>query len=137
MPSNALAHQARLYQSYMTHSMTLALAFGDAGVAKKFPFFVPGNSIALITSIEVVVTTAFNSSGTDLVKVGITSGGSELAAAVDVSTVGVKTSTTIATAAATATNPAADLQIYAEYDQSVADAAAGACQVVVNYKLIG
>ena len=104
------------------------LVFGDDATPVSIGSL-PANSI--ITDIKVLVSTAFDSSGTDLVIVGNSTDDNRYADAIDVSSTGAATVTQLNTGAVESAT--ASTEIFIEYNQSVADATAGACKVIVEY----
>ena len=98
----------------------------------KSLFILPAGS--KIISVIVDVTTAFNSSGTDLLDVGTTANGALYVNDLDVSSTGHNVCTLVAGNLASILNVGtSDVTVTATYAQSVADAAAGAATVTVNY----
>ena len=100
--------------------LTATVAYTDT-TAKNL-FVVPNG--AIIVGIDVNVSTAFNSSGTDLLDIGKTGTANHFKNDLDVSAAG-QTVTGWSNLGAVA----ADTQITATYVQSVADAAAGAARI--------
>ena len=100
--------------------LTNTVAFGDT--AAKNLFVVPKG--AIIVNVVVDVTTAFNSSGTDLLDIGKTGTANHFKDDLVVSAAG-QTVTGWSNLGAMA----ADTQVIATYVQSVADASAGAARV--------
>lgn len=89
---------------------------------------------ATLLRIYAHVTTAFNDSGTDLIKVQRSSGGSDgEMASIDGSTAGVVLGTALATAASAVARPAADQQITVKYVGQNSNANAGAARVIVEF----
>lgn len=84
-----------------------------------------------ITGIKVLASTAFNSSGTDLVIVGTTADDNRFADAVDVSSAGDASVTLLNVGAFE--SAANSTPIFVEYNQSIADASAGAAKVVIEF----
>lgn len=89
---------------------------------------------AIITDVMVNVVTAFNSSGTDLLDLGLASSGAALANDLDVSATGQITSGFVPGALHVALD--VDTDITATFAQSVADASAGAASIVVSYIIV-
>ena len=104
------------------------IVFGDAATPVSLGSL-PANSI--ITGVKVLTSVAFDSSGTDLVIVGTSADDNRFADAVDVSSVGPASVTQLNVGAVESAT--GSTEIFAEYNQSVADAAAGACKVVIEY----
>lgn len=104
------------------------LVFGDDATPVSMGTL-PPNSI--ITAIKVLVSIAFNSTGTDLVIVGTSLDDNKFADAVDVSAVGSASVTQLLTGVIE--DASASTEIFAEYNQSIVDAANGACKVVIEY----
>jgi len=104
------------------------LVFGDDGTATLMGTL-PANGV--ISALKVLTSVAFNSSGTDLVIIGTSGDDNRYATAIDVSSTGPASITQLNTGVVeSATNGTA---IYCEYNQSVADASAGACKVIVEF----
>jgi hypothetical protein len=93
--------------------------------------YIPQGSV--MTSIEVLVDTAFNSSGTDLIQVGTVADNDAFAANIDVSTAGKATVTMTAAACDITTAPTA---VYALYVPGTSGNDAGVATVVVTYAQI-
>lgn len=104
------------------------VVFGDDGTSLTIGSL-PAN--AIITAIKVLVSVAFDSSGTDLVIVGISTDTNKFADAVDVSSTGSASVTQLNVGAVESASGSTDILV--QYDQSVADAAAGALKVVVEF----
>jgi hypothetical protein len=132
MATGTAGTQARLYHTDQKHYLTKTLVFGD-DASQKTVGIVPAGSI--VTNVKVAVKTAFTDTGTDLVDVGTVADPDGLAADVDVSSVGVKLSTTLATS--DDFYAAADTTIVAQYDGANSDMAAGECVVIVEYIMPG
>lgn len=108
------------------------VVFGDDGS----PIIVgslPPNSI--ITAIKVLVNTAFNSSGTDLLIVGNATDDNRYADAVNLSSIGPATVNQLNVGIVESASESTE--ILAQYDQSVADATTGSCLVIMEYLQIG
>ena len=103
------------------------LVFGDDGTPVSMGSLPPNSQII---DIQVPVTTAFDSSGTDLVIVGISSDDNRYATAIDVSSAGAASVTQLIFGVEDVN---ASTEVFAEYNQSVTDAAAGACTVIMSY----
>lgn len=103
------------------------LAYTDT--AAKTLFVLPANCYILDWVVN--VTTLFNSSGTDLVDIGITGTLEKFAANIDVATAGLKTTGIVA--AEIGILQTAQRIVVASYAQSVADADAGAMVIMVRY----
>lgn len=95
-------------------------------------FILPAGSQVL--SVIVDVTTAFDSSGTDLLDIGTTASGALYVNDLDVSSTGHNVCTLVAANLASILNVGtSDVTVTATYAQSVADAANGAATVTVLY----
>jgi hypothetical protein len=105
------------------------IAFGDTTAKNLFTLPKGAIPIAWITN----VTTAFNSSGTDLLDIGTPAAAARFANDIDVSSVGQKLTGYVP--AELFTPLTEDTQITGLYAQSVADAAAGAAVVACIYML--
>jgi len=110
---------------------TNTIAYTDT-TAKPL-FYLPAN--AKIIDVYVDVTTAFNSSGTDLLTVGTAADPDAFVDDADVSTTGRKLGSANAIALANQATGVgtADIAIQGVFTQSVADASAGAARVTVLY----
>lgn len=115
---------------------SFTLAQLPSGVAQTVGTIPPN---AFITGGGLIVSTAFNSSGTDLVGVGqgLNAAGAAVAAAygsaLDVSSTGFKALDELATATALPLN--ADVPVTVTYTQSIVDATAGSLEVIIEYDL--
>lgn len=130
MGSGVTKTDAQQYHTNQVHYLMKELVFGDDGV-QKLVGNVSANSI--VTAVKVAVLVAFTDTGTDLVIVGTAADPDGLAAAVDVSSVGVKLPTTLAAATADDFYYTVDTPIYAQYDGANSDMAAGRAIVIVEY----
>ncbi len=111
-------------------SQTNTITFADT-TAKNL-FVLPAN--AQIVEVYVDVSTAFNSSGTDLITVGTAADPDAYVDDANGATTGRKLGSADATALANmATVGTADALIQAVFTQSVADANAGAARITVVY----
>lgn len=124
---NALV--SKYYHTDQTHYLYCRLVFGDDAVQKKFDRALPAGG--LVTRVVVAVKTAFTDTGTDLVDIGTTVDPDGLAADVDVSAVGVKLPTTLATS--DDFYAAVDTELVAQYDGANSDMAAGEAICIVEY----
>lgn len=134
MTTGVAGTTARKYHTYQTHTMTKVITVSDEDVSKTVGILPAG---AFVTAVRVGVTTAFNNSGNDYIKVGHANDDDEWAASVDVSSVGMKLPTTIATA--TELTFTVDTPIIAMYEgSSTADATpAGSALVIVEFVIPG
>lgn len=111
-------------------SQTNTLTF--ANTTAKNMFILPANS--QIIDCYVLVTTAFNSSGTDNIDIGKTGTANQFADDVGGGTLAANT---IARGTSQLSNwltvGTSDVQVTATYVQGVADATTGAATVVINY----
>lgn len=113
-------------------SQAATVTFADTSA--KNLFIIPAGS--RIVSFVIDVTTAFNSSGTDLLDIGTTANGALYVNDADVSSTGHIVATLVAANLASVINVGStDVQITATYAQSVADAAAGSALVSVVYEI--
>lgn len=86
-----------------------------------------------IKSVHASVQTAFNDSGTDLIKVQRSGQSAGELASIDGSTIGLVAGTALATAAAAVQRMAADTDITVQYVGQNSNASAGAARVFVEY----
>lgn len=128
MPTGTAGTNARVYPTQQSHYLYKDLVFGDDAV-QKVVGTVPAN--AIIIAVKVAVTVAFTDGTTDFITVGTVADPDGLADDVDVSSIGVKLSTTLATSDDFFFT--ADTVIVAQYDGATSDMAAGACTVIVEY----
>lgn len=110
------------------YAAVASLAYTNAGVAKAL-FTIPDTAVIIDWILN--VTTAFNSSGTDLVGIGVSGTQTKFAATVDVSATGLKTVGVVLTQVGNAQS--GDQAVTALYTQSVADSSAGAMVIIVRY----
>lgn len=133
MATDTAGTVARDYGKQMIHYLRKTITYADAGTEVTVGW-VPSGALLVQSISGVHVTTAFNSSGTDLIDIGGNTGNDDpddYATDLDVSTVGFKA---IDEALGTAVNPTtADTEITVTYAQSVADASAGVAEVVIAY----
>lgn len=118
---------ARRYSQQMVHYLRKDITYADAGVAKTVGV-IPAGSVILKPASGINVTTAFNSSGTDLIDIGTSANDDLYATDLAGQTVGFA-----ALDEAVDMYVSADTTITATYSQSVADATEGAAQVVIAY----
>lgn len=119
---------ARRYSQQMVHYLRRDITYTDYGLGALTVGVIPAGSVILKPASGVNVHTAFNSSGTDLLDIG-TSGTADLYATdLALQTVGFA-----ALDEAVSVYVAADTTITCTAAQSVADASAGAAQVVIAY----
>lgn len=109
-------------------ALVASLAYTDAAVPKAL-FTIPDTAVIIDWVLN--VTTAFNSSGTDLVGIGVSGTQTKFAATVDVSATGLKTTGVVLTQVGNAQSGAQ--AVTALYSQSVADASAGAMIIICRY----
>lgn len=115
---------------FVVASQTNTMAFGDT-TAKNL-FILPAYS--QILSIHIDVTTVFNSSGTDLMDIGVTGTANLYWNDAVVSALGrVLTSSGTPAFSEWASVGASDVQVTATFIQSVADATTGAARITVVY----
>ena len=112
---------------------------------KRITFNNPGSGVALTVGVlppgalvvggGITVLTAFNSSGADLMGVGVTGSAAAYASAVDVAVQGFKPLDDLALAPAVTAGFSAtsELTVTATWTQSVADATAGVADVSVQF----
>lgn len=130
MATNTAGSVAREYHTKQVHYITKAVTVSDEDVSLTVGVIPAG---AYVTAVRVAVTTAFNNSGNDYIKVGHSGDDDEFADDVDVSSVGMKLPTTLATA--TELKFSSDTTIIAMYEgSSTADGSpAGAALVIVEF----
>lgn len=130
MATNTAGTTARQLYTQQVHYLTCNITVSEEDVSKPLGYLPAG---AIVTACRVAVFTAFNNSGNDYIQVGHADDTDEFAANVDVSSVGVKLPTTLATA--TEVKFSTDKLISAVYEgSSTADATpAGSCTVVLEY----
>lgn len=124
IPSSALANPIQ----GATYSLVASLAYTDAGTPKAL-FTIPDT--AVIVQWIINVTTAFNSSGTDLVSIGVSGTAGKFALSVDVAATGLKTTGVVLTQVGNAQSGAQ--AVLGAYTQGVADATTGALFIIVQY----
>lgn len=119
--------EAVKYHTHQVHYLRKDITFADAGVVKTVGVL-PAGSVIVKPASGLNVSTAFNSSGTDLIDIG-TSGTADLYAT-DLAgqTVGFA-----ALDEAVSVYVAAETTVTVTYAQSVADATAGVAQVIIAY----
>lgn len=111
-------------------SQTNTIAYTDT--TAKDLFILPAN--AQILDFQVDVTTAFNSSGTDLLDIGKDGAANHFADNLDVSAIGRLLASSDASQLPNyATVGTTDLTIQGIFVQSVADASTGAARITVTY----
>ncbi|HRI99336.1 MAG TPA: hypothetical protein PKV67_01060 [Hyphomonas sp.] len=120
----------RRYHTKQVHYLTANITVSDEDDSISMGWLPAG---AIVTACRVAVFTAFNNSGNDYIKVGHSNDDDEFAASVDVSSVGVKLPTTLATA--TEVKFSVDTEIFAMYEGSSTAAAspAGSATVVLEF----
>lgn len=130
MATGTAGSDARQYHTKQVHYLTANVTVSDEDRSISMGKIPAG---AIVTACRVAVFTAFNNSGNDYVKVGHADDDDEFAASVDVSSVGVKLPTTLATA--TEVKFSTDKEIFCMYEgSSTADASpAGSATVVLEY----
>lgn len=112
-------------------SQTGTIAYTDAGSAVDICVLPAGSQILEIT---VDVTTAFNSSGTDLLDLGKSGAATQFADDLDLSSAGRVLASSDASQLANYANiGTTDVTLQALYTQSVADSSAGAARITVTY----
>jgi len=129
MATNTAATQARRFWTQQPHYGYVDITYTDT--TEKAIVTVPSG--ATILRVYAHVKTAFDDTGTDLIKVqrsGQTAG--ELAS-IDGSTAGVVAGTALATAASAVACPTADTTLTVKYVGQNSNAAAGAARVIVEY----
>jgi hypothetical protein len=112
----------------VTHQMSKAFTYANRGSSLLVGYLPAG---AYVTAAKVAVTTLFNGSGTDLVIIGTTDDDDEFASGVDVSSVGVKLPTTLATA--TEVTFTTDKAVYVKYTDENSNATTGAAVAIVEF----
>lgn len=125
-----MAGIARLTQYQMPHSLRKRVNYNDAGVASGVLVgTVPAGSI--ITACKVVIDTAFNAGTTNVLQVGTTATGAQIASSTDTAsgTAGQKTATALNSLSAVA----ADTDIWVNYAQTGTAATTGLAYVVVTF----
>lgn len=132
MATGTAGTTARRYHTKQVHYLTVNILVSEEDTSKSMGILPAG---AIVTACRVAVFTAFNNSGNDYIQVGHADDTDEFGANVDVSSVGVKLPTTLATA--TEVKFSTDKEIFAIYEgSSTADATpAGSCTVVLEYVL--
>lgn len=130
MATNTAGSTARQLYTQQVHYLTKAITVSDEDVSLTVGTLPAG---AYVTAVKVAVTTAFNNSGNDYIKVGHAGDDDEFADDVDVATAGVKLPTTLATASEVTF--AVDTPVIAMYEgSSTADGSpAGAALIIVEY----
>lgn len=112
-------------------AQTVTITFANAAVAVE-AFIIPANSRILEFTVDVTI--AFDSSGTDLLQIGISGDADHYANALDLSSIArVLGSSDASQIPAYPTVGTAAETIELLYSQSVADAAAGTATVTVTY----
>jgi len=116
---------------YTTLSQSVLIGFASAGAAVNV-CVIPANS--QIIEIYVNVITAFNSSGTDLVNIGVSGTSDLFANGIDLSLAGRVLATSDVSQLVNYDNTGAtQITVQALYAQSIADASAGSARVTVVY----
>jgi hypothetical protein len=120
---------------WVTVEQHATLAYTDTVAKNLFLLPQPYQIIEIYTD----VTTLFNSSGTDLVTIGIVGTANKFATALDVSTAGRKLASASGTTQLTnfknLTAVGDPVQIIGTYTQSVADATTGAANITIVYSV--
>lgn len=111
----------------VTVYQSAAVVYGADGTVTT-AFIIPAGSE--VAAINVDVTTAFNAATTNTLKIGTTSGGAELAAAVSVSAAGRVAVLPLALWSNVGTS---DVTVYVTYNQTGVAASAGAARVGMLY----
>ncbi|MCT4654242.1 MAG: hypothetical protein N4A65_00370 [Cohaesibacter sp.] len=120
---------ARHYHHSMVHYLRATITFADD--AKKLEIGkIPEDSI--LVDAGVVVTTAFNDTGTDQIDIGTEADPDGIATDLDVSAVGLKAADELATSDDLYAT-SGDLTLVAQYDGANSDATAGKAVVFVAY----
>lgn len=120
---------ARRYHQSMVHYLRKDISYTDDGTELELGKIPEGS---IIIDAGVVVSTAFNDSGTDLVDFGTSSDGDGLATDLDVSAVGLKAADELATSDDLKAT-SGDLTITVQYDGQNSNATAGAAVAFVAY----
>lgn len=125
--TNVAGSTGRDGHEYVLRQMSYDLVYTNV-TSTKIGTLPPG---AHVLDVYVSVRTAFTGSGTDIVIVGTADDDDEFAAAVDVSSQGVKHPTTIQTSNAAYISAATD--VYVKYTDQNSNAGAGAATIVVVF----
>lgn len=130
MATGTAGTTARRYHTKQVHYLTCDITVSDEDDSISMGILPAG---AIVTACKVAVFTAFNNSGNDYIQVGHADDADEFGANVDVSSVGVKLPTTLASA--TEVTFTTDTEVFAVYEgSSTADGSpAGSCTVVLEY----
>jgi hypothetical protein len=118
---------ARQFHTQQIHYLRKEITYADAGVQKTVGV-IPAGSVIVKPISGVNVSTAFNSSGTDLLDIGTSADDDLYATDLSVAAVGYQ-----ALDEAVSMKVTSDTTITATYAQSVADATAGVAEVVIAY----
>ena len=131
MPTGVAGTTARRYQTSQTHYIRAVVNWNDAGIASGVRIGILPET-AQITGVHANVTTAFNAATTNVVTIGTTATGAEIAAGTDIvaGTTGSKVPNVAGMALAPRT---ADTPIFAAYTQSGTAATAGRVILHVFY----
>lgn len=119
---------ARRYSQQMVHYLRLDITYANYGQGALTVGVIPAGSVILKPASGVNVSTAFNSSGTDLLDIGTSADDDLYATDLALQTVGFA-----ALDEAVSVYVSSDTTITCTAAQSVADATAGVAQVVIAY----
>lgn len=130
MATGTAGTDAQRYHTRQIHYLTADVTVSDEDTSISLGKIPAG---AIVTACKVAVFTAFNNSGNDYMQVGHADDNDEFAGNVDISSVGVKLPTTLATA--TQVKFSTDTEVFALYEgSSTADGSpAGSATVVLEY----
>lgn len=131
MPTNVAGSTARVNDTQQTNYIRATVNWNDAGVATGIPIgYLPAYAMIISTSVDISV--AFNAATTNVINVGTTALGTDVAASASIvaGTQGVKRaiSPTVRVDQITA-----DTMIYASYTQTGTAATAGQAVIVVEF----
>ncbi len=131
MPTNVAGSTARVNDTQQTNYIRATVNWNDAGVATGIPIgYLPAYAMIISTSVDVSV--AFNAATTNVLNVGTTPTGTDVAAAASTvsGTQGVKRAIAPTVRVDQIT---VDTMIYASYTQSGTAATAGQAVIVVEF----
>lgn len=128
MATGTAGSTARQYHQQMTHYLRGAVAYNTVASGETVSLgTIPSG--AVITSVDVLVETAFNAGTTNVLIVGNASDDDAYLAAGDVD----ETATGLTRYSTKGAKVSADTEILAEYTQSGTAASAGAATIIVHY----
>lgn len=131
MPTGTLATTARGYHHQLVHYLKKQVLFSDGASAVVTVGTVPSG--AVLQRASITVTTAFNAGTNNNIRVGVSGSDNGIMADVAATSVGVKTNSTLATAASAVINPTADTAIIATLGLTGTAATTGAAWIIVEY----